>query len=352
MEGKGARKYGICAGKFRVLHKGHREYFIQAAGAITEKLFIVVSDSRAIQRPVPLHNLVKAVGFIMQDIGVDYAILVAPFFEELEEWEGWLIKNLGITEPKEWVIFNSKVEYHNERLDNQFLHLFTDRLLSSSSVENFPYSLKNSHLICQEFWPFINKKVVISGTESCGKTVMAKKVAKVYDTVYSEEYGRFHANKFLGGVDESYRPTDFVHIAMQQILQDKDRNLGAKRILVVDTDAVVTLRFLYDYSKRLKSAGLWDDESEKDFLAAEETLHQLCSERKADITILLPPNVMYFQDGVRWDNLSTVERYESYDLLKSLYDRFGIRYEEVGSSDYNERFTEVVRIINREIGVV
>ncbi len=343
-------KYGICAGKFRILHKGHKEYFIQASGEV-EKIHIVIADDEKTKRYSSVYELKQSIGEIMKNLKIDYEIHISPNYRgDIEGWEQWLIDNLKIEDVKDWIIFNSKENYENHKLKNGYLNLFMSKKISSSNIEENPYTLENSNYICDEFLPYMNKKIVISGTESCGKTVMCKKLSTLFDTKFSEEYGRYHGRKFLGGQDDCYRPKDFAHIAMQQILQDKEVNLGAKRILVVDTDMIVTLRFLYEYMEELKNNIEWTEELEQEFIYAENTLRGLAKVHKQDLTILLAPTVEYYDDGIRWSK-DNEERMRNYEDLKKLYDEFDIKYVEVKSSNYNDRFKEAVKYVTDVIGI-
>lgn len=343
-------KYGICAGKFRILHKGHKEYFIQASGEV-EKLYIVIADDDQTKRYSTVYELQQSIGEIMKNLKIDYEIFISPNFRgKIEDWENWLIDNLKIENLEEWIIFNSKENYENYKLRNAFLDLFMSIKISASDIEESPFTLENSNYICDEFLPYINKKIVISGTESCGKTVMCKKLSSVFDTSFSEEYGRYHARNFLGGQDSCYRPKDFVHIAMQQILQDKEVNMTAKRILVVDTDMIVTLRFLYEYIEELKTRITWTQELENEFVYAENTLKELARNHKQDLTVLLAPTVKYHNDGIRWEK-DEAERMKNYEKLKELYDEFEIEYVEVLADNYNDRFKDTVNYIYDVIGI-
>ncbi len=342
-------RYGIVGGKFRLLHYAHREYFIQAMGEV-DKLYIVISQGD-FKRYASLAETQQSVGKIMQNMGFkageDYEICIAPYFDNNQDWEDWLIEKLDIKNLAEWIIFNSKEEYTNIKFKNKFLKLESAaniENISATHIEEDPYTLVNSNFICKEFLTYMNKKVVITGTESCGKTVLAAKLAGVFDTCFSEEYGRHHAAIFLGDQDITYQPKDFVHIAMQQTLQDKEMNEKAKRLLVVDTDPVVTLRFFYSYMERIKEMGLWDETLEEEAIAAENQLIDFIKKYKYDLIVMLNPEVDLLHDGVRWD-IPTEERWKNHNNLKALYLKYGLKFYEVNSQNYNQRFIDAVKLI-------
>lgn len=346
-------KYGIVGGKFRLLHLAHREYFIQAMGEV-EKLYIVVTNGN-FERYATIFETQQAIGKIMMHmgftVGKDYEIKIAPYTENQDVWEGWLIENLNVQNADDWVIFNSKEDYPNKKFQNKYLKLFSveniDKI-SATALEENPYTLVNSNFICQEFLTYMNKKVVISGTESCGKTVLASKLAGVFDTEFSEEYGRYHAHYFLGDQDLTFQPKDLVHVAMQQLLQDKEKNEKAKRLLVVDTDPIVTLRFFYEYNARLKSLGLWSDYLEEEAERAENQLIDFVENYKYDLILLLSPNVEFYNDGIRWD-IDSERRWKNHEELKALYHKYDIEFIEITADNYNERFIEAVRIIRKNL---
>ncbi len=342
-------RYGIVGGKFRLLHYAHREYFIQAIGEV-EKLYIVISNGD-FKRYATLAETQQSIGKIMQNMGFkagkDYEICIAPYFSDNEVWENWLIENLAIKNINEWIIFNSKEDYKNIKFQNKFLKLESAENIeniSATHIEEDPYTLINSNFICKEFLTYMNKKVIITGTESCGKTVLAAKLAGVFDTCFSEEYGRYHASMFLGDQDITYQPKDFVHIAMQQTLQDKEMNEKAKRLLIVDTDPIVTLRFFYSYMERIKEIGLWNEYRQEEAKAAENQLIYFVKNYKYDLIIMLQPNVDFLQDGIRW-SIPEKERWKNHNELKRLYKKYAIDFYEIDSQNYNERFIDAVKLI-------
>ncbi|MGV2481403.1 UNVERIFIED_CONTAM: AAA family ATPase, partial [Salmonella enterica subsp. enterica serovar Weltevreden] len=72
--------------------------------------------------------------------------------------------------------------------------------------------------------------------ESTGKTTMAEKLARYYDTAWVEEYGRdyFVQN---GGIHEI---ADLSRIARGQVRLEEAALLKANKFLFCDTDLVVT----------------------------------------------------------------------------------------------------------------
>jgi len=80
------------------------------------------------------------------------------------------------------------------------------------------------------------KKICIFGPESTGKSVLAKKLAEHFDTVYAKEYAREFLDLKKGKCD--YEDIEF--IARGQIASEKALIKQANRILFSDTDIVTT----------------------------------------------------------------------------------------------------------------
>jgi HTH-type transcriptional regulator, transcriptional repressor of NAD biosynthesis genes len=77
-------------------------------------------------------------------------------------------------------------------------------------------------------------KVCLYGSESTGKTTLAKQLAAHYDTVFVPEMARW----VLG--DRKCELADFPAIAYAQFAETERQTLNAKRVLFCDTDLIVT----------------------------------------------------------------------------------------------------------------
>ena len=100
--------------------------------------------------------------------------------------------------------------------------------------------LGNWHYILGAARPFFAKKVLIAGTESCGKTTLTKCLAKLYNTSWSEEVGRYYARDYLGNDETIYTDEDFGRIAHIQYEQDYHALRSANKVCFFDTDATYT----------------------------------------------------------------------------------------------------------------
>ncbi len=339
-------KVGVISGKFRLLHKAHKELMTRATLENIEELFVVIIDSPSIKRYSSLAELRIAIGNIMRDIDMKYTVVISKTeFESIKDLELFVIENVG---HDDILMFDSKDEHPNVLLDNKFITCSASINISSSQIEANPYRIDNYENIAKEFMPYINKKVILSGTESTGKTQFCKKLSNIYNTTYSPEVGRFYADEMLGQDDEAYTPKDFIFIAMEQIKQDKLLNMEAKRCLFVDTDPFVTMRFLIMYYEEYAARGLITEEFEKEYDDAMNMLDTLCKTYRYDYVFLLTPSVPYVEDGLRWKQSQEVldARFKE---LQAIYDKYCVEYHIIDDSSYLSRFTEIEKQLKENL---
>ncbi len=85
--------------------------------------------------------------------------------------------------------------------------------------------------------PHFVRRVCIMGPESTGKSVLAKRLADHYRTVYVSEYARGYIELKDNNVD----PDDFSFIARGHMASEDALARQANRILVCDTDLITTI---------------------------------------------------------------------------------------------------------------
>lgn len=89
------------------------------------------------------------------------------------------------------------------------------------------------------------KRVVFLGAPSTGKTTIAERVAKHYDTQYIAEFGRTYWME--NQVDRLLTQEQLLFIAEEQIRQEDAAISDANDFLIVDTNALTTWHFAIDY---------------------------------------------------------------------------------------------------------
>lgn len=329
---------GVVSGKFRLLHKAHKEVLTRATLEPIKELYIVVFDNPDINRYSSLAELRIAIGNMMKNIYMKYTIIISSDpAQDIAKLEQLVCEHAGHTNI---LMFDSKEPHRNINLDNKFITCSASINISSTQIEANPYRVDNYENIAKEFMPYINKKIVLSGTESTGKTQFCKKLSNIYNTTYSPEVGRFYTELELGFDDDAYTPKDFVFIAMEQMKQDKLLNNEAKRCLFVDTDPFVTLRFLHSYYEEYNNRGLITAEFEKEYTDAISMLDTLCKTYRYDSVFLLTPDVPYIEDGIRWQQSKEVLE-ARFAELKAIYDQYQVNYIVIDGDSYSSRFTQI-----------
>lgn len=78
----------------------------------------------------------------------------------------------------------------------------------------------------------LNKKIVITGPESSGKTTLAELLSKEYHSLFIQEYAR----KYLEQLNRSYELNDVLIMAKEQLRLEQN---SAAKLTILDTDLTV-----------------------------------------------------------------------------------------------------------------
>ncbi|MGL4588752.1 MAG: adenylyltransferase/cytidyltransferase family protein [Mycoplasmatales bacterium] len=150
-------KYGIVAGKFRLLHIGHYEYFLEASKQV-EKVFVLICDDPDVNRLISITETVVACQEIMDKIGCPYEVLVIPYYKDNLSFEKWIKENIVQKETtEEYVIFSSKEKYENILFKSVYLNLNVSLDVSATEIEKNPFSSENIVKICPEYLKKLKK---------------------------------------------------------------------------------------------------------------------------------------------------------------------------------------------------
>ncbi len=80
------------------------------------------------------------------------------------------------------------------------------------------------------------KRIVITGPESTGKSVLTKQLADYYKTNFLPEYAR----TYIENLNRAYDYNDLVIIAKMQIKLEKEASKKASNFLFIDTGLIIT----------------------------------------------------------------------------------------------------------------
>ena len=163
------------------------------------------------------------------------------------------------------------------------------------------------------------RKIVLTGSESSGKTELALRLGRRFDAPVSTEFVRMYAasHPTLGFADHG-------PIAKGQMAAEDDAIARARDLVILDTDLVSTVVYCDHYFGRCPQ---WiEDEAHK---------------RAGDLYLLMKPDIPWVHDGVR-DRGD--RRAEMHALFRARLEAFGLPFVEIGG-EREERFAAALQAI-------
>jgi HTH-type transcriptional repressor of NAD biosynthesis genes len=330
---------GVIPGKFLPPHRGHLFQIINAATKC-KKLYVVVSDNREISRikcqeaglkEITLELRALWLSLEFQNIdNIEVLILdeadIPEYPQGCEAWSQAIFKLL----PRFDVFFGGEKEYMETYMRFFPSHAYkvfdykrSRYSISGTVIRNDP--LGNWDYILGSARGFFAKRVLITGTESCGKTTMTKYLAKIYHTSWTEEYGRHYSKLHLGGNESLFSFEDFEKIAIKQHELDNLALKGANKIVFFDTDAVVTQYYCHLYLNKYN-----------------KNIERYVDPSKYDKVFILTPNVEWVGDGLRFKNQQS-ERERLHNKLFTMYKERGFnKITLIEEEDYSSRLEFII----------
>lgn len=336
---------GFIGGKFLPFHLGHA-YAIVKASSMCDKLYVILSYGK--ERDYHLcvnEGNIKEIPYKvrlswlrqftrdMQNITV-IAIEDSAKTNEGYDWEkGAKDIKLAIGENIDY-IFSSEESY-----TAIFAKLYpkTKHMIIDEKRERYPISatkirkegpFKHWKFLPKIVRPFFVKKVVIVGTESCGKSTLIRNLSKIYNTNYVEEFGRTICEK-KGGAD-ALLEEDYPLIAYGHKMLEQNALESSNKILFIDTESLVTKYYLELYEN--KTSNLYE---------------KIAKLQNYDLWIYLEPDVKWINDGTRTHGSQKI-REENSTKLKNILDKQNVNYHII-SGNYVERFSKAIELIENNI---
>jgi HTH-type transcriptional repressor of NAD biosynthesis genes len=328
---------GFIGGKFLPLHLGN-VYAIMQASSMVDELYVILMSANKSDRDICKHDKIKympanvRLSWLGQEFSDIENIKILHVPDELRDTEeGWdsganLIKQ-GIGKTIDY-IFSSESIY-----DSYFSRLYpkAKHIVLDEERKNVPISATRIRRDIYKHWDmlpssvreYFTKKVVVIGTESCGKSTLVKKLSKIYDAPFVQEIGRQYCIKYADKLTREM----FNDIAMEHYLTQQ-KNLGNK-LLFVDSDATITQFYLDMYFEKQKSP----------------LIEEIIKLQDYDLAIFLEPDVRWVADGFRASGEEEI-RLKNNTKMKKMFDERGIIYFSI-NGDYLERFLKSKNLVDK-----
>jgi HTH-type transcriptional regulator, transcriptional repressor of NAD biosynthesis genes len=335
-------KVGFYGGKFLPLHLGH-VYSIVHASTMVDHLYVILSHSEKRDRElcentrmdyIPSRIRLRWLYQLVKDMDHVSVLSVEDSYSEEEyDWEeGARIIKKKIGRHIDYV-FSSERAYDEifRRNYPDSTHVIVDEERSIVPISATRIREKgafgNWDFLPDIVKPYFVKKVVILGTESCGKSTLTRNLAKLYNTTYVEEYGRTHCEK-LGGCDGIILEEDYPLIAYQHKINEFEAIDKANKLVFIDTEATVTQFYSELYNEQ-----------------HQPVLDAIAKIQSYDLCLYSEPDVKWVDDGLRIHGDEQI-RFQNNERLKELLAENKIPFISL-SGDYETKLKASIKCIER-----
>ena len=331
-------KIGMYGGNFNPLHQGHVSCIIRAANQC-EKLYVVLSNSNS-KEEIPYQHRFRWLKQLTKDMENVEVIQINDNSSSKDKYN-WKqgsqdVKN-AIGKHID-VIFRGSDYYDS---NDPFSVYYPDsnsvyinrKIIPISSTEIRENPMKYWDYIADVAKPYFVKKVMITGTESCGKSTLVRNLAKYYNTSYVEEKGR-NICDFAGGY-ENMLPSDYLEILHTHKLSEIQEQRKANRFLFIDTNSIVT-----DYYLKLQFKNTY-----KNIVIESNLASAISNLNKYDLVLYLEDDVPWVQDGTRTFGEDNI-RIQNNNKLKKMMRIEQLQYYSI-AGNYQERFLKSIELIDK-----
>jgi HTH-type transcriptional repressor of NAD biosynthesis genes len=336
-------KKGFYGGKFLPFHKGHLHCALEASGLV-EELHVILfhsgqEEDALLEQEIKferrmLEPRIREMVIRREFNQFPHIIIHSIDCSTLEQKPGlssWETEALAVKDiiGDFDVVFSSEQTYGMifNKLYPNVTHLIVDpdrtafpisgtMVRTMSAMEAYEY-------LPRTYQEFLNKKVLIIGTESCGKSTLTKKLAKYFNTSYTVEYARDICIEYgIGNPDISLYP----QFIFGQQMAEYEAVLSGNKVVFCDTEAMVTQYYAMLYENtRLEVA---------DAVANTENY---------DLILYLEPSNRWVDDGLRMHGEEEVRRAND-NFLKELIDGYGKEYV-VLNGTYEENYLDAIKLV-------
>ncbi|MFB3161580.1 multifunctional transcriptional regulator/nicotinamide-nucleotide adenylyltransferase/ribosylnicotinamide kinase NadR [Neobacillus sp. 179-J 1A1 HS] len=335
---------GFIGGKFLPLHLGH-VYAIVHASTIVDELYVILSHSELRDRElcqdtkmnyIPAPIRLRWLSQLTKDMPHVKVISIEDQQDnDNYDWaEGAQLIRGKIGKPIDYV-FSSEIQYNDifKELYPNAKHKLIDPMRSQVTISATSIRtegvFKHWEFIPDFVRPYFVKKIVVVGTESCGKSTLIRNLAKIYNTTYAAEYGRTLCEE-LGGCDGIMVKEDYQRIAYGHKMEEFTAIEKANKLVFIDTEAIVTQFY----------SNLYNDEHQA-------ILDEMAKLQDYDLWFFLEPDVKWVDDGLRVHGEESA-REQNNQHLKTLLNKHHIDFR-VLNGNYENRLKEAIQYIEKVI---
>ncbi|HVY01732.1 MAG TPA: multifunctional transcriptional regulator/nicotinamide-nucleotide adenylyltransferase/ribosylnicotinamide kinase NadR [Candidatus Nanoarchaeia archaeon] len=337
MENK-KKTVGFIGGKFLPFHQGH-VYVILAASNQVDELYVVVSSSKNRDRElcerdgikyIPAEVRLSWIGESLNNLdNIKIVHVEDDQWDANYDWEaGASAIKKAIGKPID-VVFSSEHGYekHFKKYYPESKHIVIDdkrKTITISATELRRNLFDNWEKLPNCVRAYFAKKVVIVGTESCGKSTLTKKLAKFYNTNYVHEIGRDYCEKYSNQLTIDM----FDRIAMEHYMLQVKKSEESNKVLFVDSEALITQYYLDMYFQGKKS----------------NLVEEIIKLQSYDLVLYLEPDITWVEDGFRFAGEEKV-RMKNNEKLKKMFKDREIKFVSINGS-YDERFNKARELVD------
>jgi HTH-type transcriptional repressor of NAD biosynthesis genes len=342
---KTQNKAGLYVGKFVAYHQGH-QYYINKFARSCDLLHLVL----CVNTKTDLTSFEVRKNWLTKDLNwglasvrekikfhISFEDKITPYPDGIHEWCKWIE---DLTQDKIDIIFGND-DYVKQCASilgaEHYSPDFERKLFNISSTKIIKSGLKYYDYLTEVAKPYFNKKILITGVESAGKSTLCRKLALHFNMPLVEEYGRKYEEQSIQQYNlrcTYWKVEDYEVIAETQnkLIEDQIEKPGNK-LVFIDTDAMITEMYCELYLKKTS-----------------EKLSKIISNQNFDLIIFLDhSNTEWVNDGIRF---MESQRNEVSEILKKKMRNIGREYIEIkNDKGYDFRFEEIIKLIESKFNI-